>query len=165
MRIIELYINNKKADLTDSLSLPITYQQENLSNPTDIKVAYSKTIVLPGTSNNDNIFNNIFNLDSIQFGDFDPSKRVDAMILIDGNIFESGYIQLVKINELNHYRTYEVNFYGGLGDFFYGLKYKEDGTIRTLADLVYGIQDESGNVLPPDTELNFNINKDFVYNC
>lgn len=74
-------------------------------------------------------------------------------------------MQLNSISIKQAVITYNITLYGGLGDFFYGLKYKEDGTIRTLADLQYFVTDEDGNILPSDKELNFYINKDFVNTC
>ena len=166
MNRVELFINGIKADLSDDLSLPMTFEQESLSNPTDVKVTFSKTIVLPGTPVNDNIFGSIFNLDRVQLVDnFNPSMRVPAVITNNSSVFESGYIQLTSITEIANYRSYNINFYGGLGDFFYGLKYNEDGTIKTLSDLTYGIRNENGVLLDPEKELDFTINKDFVYKC
>lgn len=166
MNRVELYINGSLADLSEELSLPITFEQESLANPTDVKVSFSKTITLPGTPNNDKIFDSIFNFDRVQLlNTFNPSQRINAVITNNSNVFESGYIQLVSINNIGSYRSYNIVFYGGLGDFFYGLKYNEDGTVRTLADLYYKIEDGNGQVLPFDKEIEFSINKDFVYDC
>lgn len=57
---------------------------------------------------------------------------------------------------------YDITLYGGIGDFFYGLKYKEDGTTKSLADIRYFIEDENGDVLDEDKEMDFRINKDLV---
>ena len=39
---IKLYINGIEADLTEDISLPITYVQEDLTNPTIVKNSFSK---------------------------------------------------------------------------------------------------------------------------
>ena len=71
-------------------------------------------------------------------------------------------MQLNDISIQDNNITYNITLYGGIGDFFYGLKYNEDVTTKTLADLQYFIEDENGNVLDPATELDFEVNKEFV---
>jgi hypothetical protein len=170
---IKLFIANKEVDCSEGISLPMTYTVEDFQNPTIVKNSFSKTISIPGTKNNNKIFGEIYKLDRflhIKEGNFsgvyfDPSKRVDFGIYNNDYLVESGYMQLNSISIKQAVITYNITLYGGLGDFFYGLKYKEDGTIRTLADLQYFVTDEDGNTLPADTELNFYINKDFVNTC
>lgn len=170
---IKLFIANKEVDCSEGISLPMTYTVEDFQNPTIVKNSFSKTISIPGTKNNNKIFGEIYKLDRflhIKEGNFsgvyfDPSKRVDFGIYNNGYLIESGYMQLNSISIKQAVITYNITLYGGLGDFFYGLKYKEDDTIRTLADLQYFVTDEDGNTLPADTEMNFYINKDFVNTC
>lgn len=170
---IKLFIANKEVDCSEGISLPMTYTVEDFQNPTIVKNSFSKTISIPGTKNNNKIFGEIYKLDRllhIKDGNisgiyFDPSKRVDFQIYNNSYLVESGYMQLNSISINKAVITYNITLYGGLGDFFYGLKYKEDGTNRTLADLQYFITDESGNLLPENEEMNFTINKEFVNNC
>ena len=49
-------------DLYDNVSIPITKSIIDIQNIAERKSDFSKTITLPGTSNNNNIFSNIFNL-------------------------------------------------------------------------------------------------------
>lgn len=175
MKDIKLYIANKLVDCTDGISLPITYQLEDFSNPTLVKNSFSKTIAIPGTKNNNKIFGEIYKLDRMQHYEewtgnpelnginFDPSKRVEFQIYKDADLVESGYMQLNNISIQENNITYNITLYGGIGDFFYGLKYKEDGTAKSLADIRYFIEDENGNVLPEEEEMNFEVNKDLVY--
>lgn len=170
---IKLFIANQEVDCSEGISLPMTYTVEDFQNPTIVKNSFSKTISIPGTKNNNKIFGEIYKLDRllhIKDGNisgiyFDPSKRVDFQIYNNSYLVESGYMQLNSISINKAVITYNITLYGGLGDFFYGLKYKEDGEIRTLADLQYFVTDEDGNLLPEDEEMNFIINKDFVDKC
>lgn len=171
---IKLFINNQEVNISEDLSLPITYSVEDFKNPTIVKNSFSKTITIPGTKQNNKIFGEIYKLDRFIIDhtgtptsgvSFDPSKRVDFQIYNNSDLVESGYMQLNSISIKEAIVSYNITLYGGLGDFFYRLKYKEDGTNRTLADLRYFIEDSEGNVLPEDTEMNFTINKDFVNNC
>lgn len=170
---IKLFIAGKEVHCSEGISLPMTYTVEDFQNPTIVKNSFSKTISIPGDKNNNKIFGEIYKLGRflhIKEGNFsgvyfDPSKRVDFGIYNNGYLVESGYMQLNSISIKQAVITYNITLYGGLGDFFYGLKYKEDGTIRTLSELQYFITDEDGNVLPSEKEMNFSINKDFVNTC
>lgn len=71
-------------------------------------------------------------------------------------------MQLNDISIQENNITYNITLYGGIGDFFYGLKYKEDGTEKTLADLRFFVEDNSGNVLPENEELDFEVTKTLV---
>lgn len=170
---IKLFIANQEVDCSEGINLPMTYTVEDFQNPTIVKNSFSKTISIPGTKNNNKIFGEIYKLDRllhIKDGNisgiyFDPSKRVDFQIYNNSYLVESGYMQLNSISINKAVITYNITLYGGLGDFFYGLKYKEDGEIRTLADLQYFVTDEDGNLLPENEEMNFTINKEFVDKC
>lgn len=166
MKNVRLYIGNQLADLTEGISLPITYTTEDFRNPTIVKNSFSKTVSLPNTATNNKIFNHFYKLDRMQHMDaFDPSQRVDFQIYCNGDLLESGYIQLNSVTGIGDDKKYNITLYGGLGDFFYGLKYKEDGTQKTLADLQFFVKDSSGTVRDKDDELTFNINKEFVSDC
>lgn len=166
MRKIRLYIGEQLADLPEGVNLPITYTTEDFKNPTIVKNSFSKTISLPNTEVNNKIFNYSYKLDRFQHIDsFNPSKRVDFQLFCDGDLIESGYVQLNNISGIGEDKKYNITLYGGLGDFFYGLKYKEDGTTKSLADLQFFVEDNSGNYRDKDDELTFNINKEFVSEC
>ena len=95
MRKVRLYIGDRLVDLPEGVSLPITYTTEDFKNPTIVKNSFSKTISLPNTDTNNKIFNHFYKLDRYQHSSsFNPSKRVDAKIFCDGELLESGYIQL-----------------------------------------------------------------------
>lgn len=150
--MVDLYINNKKVDCTEDVSIDMTYQQTDYTNPTAIKNPYSATIAIPRTSNNDLLFDCIYRTDRRQtVNTFNPSKRVPFVILNNGELIESGYMQLISVTK----DSYNITLYGTLGDFFYNLTKKDDGTNMTLADLKYTDDD--------DTYFTFNINKTWVY--
>lgn len=166
----KLYINNKLVDFESDPKFEFKYQQEDFSNPTIIKNSYTKTIKIEGTDNNNQIFGEIYQLDREQIykfnkhtgAYFDPSKRTPFELYKNSELIESGYMQLTDINVKGDRVIYNITLYGGLGDFFYSLMYNDDGEKRTLADLHYKIEDESGEILPKESELDFRITKDFV---
>lgn len=168
--IFNLYINDKLVDFENAPKFEFKYQMEDFQNPTIVKNLFSKTITIEGTRNNNKIFGDIYNLDRKQLYEigkydgayFDTSKRTDFKLFRNDELIESGYMELNSINVKNNHITYNINLYGGLGDFFYSLMFNDDGEKRTLADLQYKITDDEGNLLPKDSELDFIINKDFV---
>ena len=174
MKDIRLYIKDKLVDLGEDTTLPINYLQEDFKNPTIVKAGWSKTISLKGTNNNNQIFGEIYKLDRMQHYseitggeeliqvNFDPSKRTPFQLFCNADLLESGYVQLNDISINNEEIIYNITLYSGIADFFYGLKYNEDGTSKTLADLRYFVK-SSGATLPADDEFNFTINKDLVY--
>ena len=168
---IRLYINNIQVDLKEEPNILFTYQLEERSNPTVIKNKYSKAITLEeteGTPNNHLIFGSFYNTDrrigqgGTPGNQFDPSKRVPFQLFVNGDLQESGYAQLTKVQRKGKQIIYSVNLYGGLGDFWYSLHMKDDGETRTLADLKWKNLDSNGNILPPDEEFDFRINKECV---
>ena len=162
--MIKLFLNDIQVDWSEDFSILMTYQTEDLNNPTIVKNAYSKTISIPGTKKNNSIFGNYYQLDRYVINhsgnttigvEYNPSKRIPFKIYNDANLVESGYAQLDSISLNENEITYNITLYGGLGDFFYELAYKETGEKLTLADLTY----------KPDAGLDFQITKEYIKDC
>lgn len=170
---IKLYISDMLVDFSNELDMPFVYQLEDTNNPTIVKNFFTKTITIVGTKQNNKIFGDIYNLDRTQLYDesyltgayFNPSYRTPFQLFKNGELVESGYMQLNSITLKNKIINYEITLYGGMGDFFYGLMYNKDDEKLTLGDLVYGVEDDMGNVLEPEKEMDFNINAHFVKEC
>lgn len=168
---IKLYIADKKVDTSDNIALNFNYQLENFENPTIIKNSFTKSIKLEGTDNNNKIFGSIYKFDRKQMYkegnyvgiNFNPSIRTPFKLFNGSELIESGYIQLTDVTIKNKKIEYSITLYGGIGDFFYNLSYNKDGEQLTLADLTYGVT-QYGEVLPPDNEFDFRINKELVNN-
>lgn len=168
---VKLFINGLEVDLKEDLNILFTYQLEDRTNPTTIKNHYSKNITIEeveGTPRNSLIFG-LFSFADRRIGQggtpgnqFDPSKRVPFELYVNADLQESGYAQLTKVTKSGRKVVYSITLYGGLGDFWYSLHMKEDGSTRTLADLKWNNRDENGNILPEEEEFDFTINKDTV---
>ena len=105
---IRLYIGDKLVDFSNELSLPFIYQTEDLTNPTSVKNNFTRTIEIIGTKNNNKIFGDIYNFDREQmFEDdllgvnFNPSYRTPFSIYQNGEIIETGYLQLNNVRIKN----------------------------------------------------------------
>ena len=169
---IELYIDNKRVDFSNELTLPFTYHLKDVNNPTIVKNPFTKTIEITGTPNNNKIFGEIYNLDREQlYGNniigsyFNPSMRTPFSIFKNNEIIESGYMQLNTITVENKNIKYNITLYGGIGNFFYNLMYNDNNEPLTLSNLIYEVKDSNGNVINSDDELSFNISKEFVRDC
>jgi hypothetical protein len=121
-------------DLYDNVSIPITKSIIDIQNIAERKSDFSKTITLPGTSNNNNIFSNIFNLarsvqnnETYNFApDFNPSLKADAILYKNGIAQIQGYLQLTNINVLDDYEIeYEIIIIGKTANLFQDLGEKK----------------------------------------
>lgn len=141
--MIELYINKQKVDLNEDINISLNYTSTDVDNPQAIKNSFSKNVKIPGTPNNNKVFNNIFRneyevVNSVNDNYFDPKKKIDFLLLDNGAFVEQGYLNLTSIDyTYPSVMNYNVTLYGGLGSFFYGLDIDEDGNKKTLYDLYY----------------------------
>lgn len=121
-------------DLYDNVPLPINKSIIDIQNIAERKSDFSKTITLPGTSNNNDIFSNIFNLartvkndNTYNFApDFNPSLKADAILYKNGIVQIQGYLQLTNINIVDDYQIeYEVIIIGRNANLFQDLGEKK----------------------------------------
>lgn len=154
-QVLELYLNGQKVDLNDNGGIFLNYKQKDYQNPTIVKNSFSKTLTIPGTDVNNQVFNNIWHLTRVQTSAlvpyFNQSKRCSFDLFMNGELIEQGYCKLDRIVRNGAEISYELTLYGGLGDFFYSLSYDNtNGIKKNLASLDYG------------EDLTFTINKDTV---
>ena len=148
-RNVQLYIAGQLVDLGDDSWILYNWTREEMSNPTAVINSSSHQVTLPGTCRNNGVFGAAFRLDRrTLFGirydgtEFDPTRKTPFMLYdADGTVLESGYCRLDAVNTHNRRHAYTVTLYGGLGSFFYALASKDDGTPRTLADLIWSDMD------------------------
>lgn len=155
-RRITLYIAGEPCDLQDDGLVLLNYQREDLYNPAVVRNSYSQAVTLPGTPTNDRIFGHYFRADHAVRGvGFNPLARVPFSIFADtGEVLVTGYCKLLTAKMDGGVHTYEVQLYGSLGEFIYGLAYDADGNKKSLASLDY--------LGGGDTELDFVIDKNAV---
>ena len=141
---VRLFIQDCEVDLDNTPSILFDYTETEITNPTVIKNGVSKTVSIPGTAQNCNIFGNIWDLERYQQNgntsvgaNFNPSKKVDYTLYVDSEIVESGYLKLNSITRKKDIITFNTTLYSGLGDFFYSLSYNDEGEKLKLSDLTF----------------------------
>lgn len=129
-----LFIENKELDLSQSFSQQITYAIDDLQNMDSKATTFTKTIVLPGTSNNNRLLGNIFEFANANFTidsqpnvgyNFNAAKSAQAQIEVDGLPVMKGVIRLLEIVIDGDYIEYEVALFGELGGLFFKLGAKK----------------------------------------
>ena len=134
----DIILNGHYLELISDVSMPFTYQIADVKNPSAKNTNFSKTITLPGTSINNEIFGWLWDTNvtvnssgSINFTpSFNPNKKADVIILYDGAEVFKGFMKLDRIKVLADYKIeYDVTCFGKLKDLFLEIGEK------TLAEL------------------------------
>jgi hypothetical protein len=104
---------------TDGIeAMPFIYNVQNLKDISQVKGSYSKTIVVPETTNNRAVFNNITDLNSNST--FNANLRNRAYILVDSICVFEGYFQLTSfsIDNYNYKNTLSLYLFSDTSDFY-----------------------------------------------
>ena len=159
--MVRLFIENNELEITQDIQIAITKQFEELTNPTSIINDWSKTVSIPFSVKNNQIFGYIFREDrKIATGGsssvglyFDPLKKLDMRIEWSGAILMIGYAKLNEIKQVNGKGTYEITLFGQLGKLFQDMKkITFDNSTSETAYLINGTQ-----------YVNEKINRSLVY--
>lgn len=157
---VRLFLADEEVEFSTPPEILFNYSETELTNPTIIKNSYSKTITIEGTPKNNRIFGHIYNLERIQAYNgrmrtgFNPLVKTDFTLYYNSSIYESGYFKLDEIRRNDNNIEYDITLYGGLGDFFYNLSYRDDGNPKELSDLHFDCENEE--------DFSFTINKETV---
>jgi hypothetical protein len=121
-----LYIGGVNVDLFEDEPILINYSLTDVKEPASRKVSHTKTITLPNTANNAQIFKQLFviNKDNTISG-YDPNIRVVAFVENGSGNCISGYFQLTGISKTGTDVKYtgviyadEKNLFSQMGDSF-----------------------------------------------
>ena len=102
-------------DLYETQPIKLTLSIEDITSA-DATSVFSRTFKVPATRDNNEFFENAWELDSI---DFDITIKKPAQILVDGAEFKQGHVRLQKIftNQDQDKTDYELLFLGETRDF------------------------------------------------
>lgn len=103
-------------ELYDDVSMSLTYQVADIKDPQKRHADYSKTITVPGTANNNKMFQMIFDIGIDRW--FDTNKKVKAKLVIDSSVVMNGHMRLrgIKVNDKKI--EYEIELTGRQADIF-----------------------------------------------
>lgn len=153
---ISLYLDGREVEINKDIDFVLNKQYTELSDLTSIIVDYSKTIKIPMTDRNNELFNFIYKFDHMVIGNntytsYDPAKRIPMMMTFNGNLVMEGYAILNSVDVKNG--MYEVNLFGQLGKIFSELKEKtlenynksNNGMFQQITMNVNSIRDSFNN--------------------
>ena len=121
--------NGYKIDLYDDIDIPLNYYIADIREPDKTKTSWSKTITIPGTQNNNRIFQHIYQISGdgwIKIGNtyvyqnFNPNLRREIIINSDGVQVLKGNLQLkaIRKDSLNNIE-YDIIAYGDVTSLFF----------------------------------------------
>lgn len=119
----ELYMENYRVDISKDISALLTFALDDLKDFSARSTTWSKTIVLPGTANNNKVFGHIFQVgqsnaandleDNVGYN-FNASKAADIILFQDQMQTFKGVLRLLQINIYQGRPEYEVSLFGKL---------------------------------------------------
>ncbi len=115
-----LRINNIEVDLSESLNAALNFGIADISDPSNRKSDFSKTIKLAGTKSINKVLASIFEINiAINTATFNPNKKADCIYIVDGETQIEGFIKLnnIIVEDTNKI-SYEVVIFGNLGNLF-----------------------------------------------
>lgn len=140
----ELRIGGYKADTIQGLNINITKEVYSIVDPSARKSDFTKTVSIPGSKVNDNIFASLFDVNfSIRSAtqlnpDFNPSKKASCEYLQDSFSQIKGYCQLESIVVLeNNKVVYNIVIHGSSRTLFSDIANLTLNDLTTLGTAVW----------------------------
>jgi hypothetical protein len=142
-----LFVEGYEADTLGDIDVEFTFSVADISDIERRNTSFSKTLTLPSTARNQQLFGNIFDIsvsNTIIAGanigqNFNPANQAKAQIFLDNVKIFDGVLRMSKISNKNGDIVYEVNMFGRLRDILDAL-----GDL-TLADLDFDNYDHTYN--------------------
>jgi hypothetical protein len=132
--MIQLFVEKQAVDINESFSTLLTMSIDDIKDFGAKNTTFSKTIVLPGTKNNNKLFGNIFNINArndynpaeLNIGiNFNPAISADAIIFADNMQVFKGVFRILEIIVEDGFIEFECAVFGELGGFVAALANKK----------------------------------------
>lgn len=121
---MKIYIENKQLDITQGLESLLTFAIDDIKDFGARNTTFSKTIVLPGTANNNSLFGNIFDArvsnpydstsDNVSTN-FNASVQAECFIFQNNIQIFKGTLRVLQIIVQDGFIEYECAVFGELG--------------------------------------------------
>lgn len=159
--MIRLFIENQEIEITKDVQVAITKTFEELSNPTIIINDWSKTVSIPFSQRNNEIFGHIYCPDRMTVAGastigiyFNPLKKLDFRIEWNSTVLMTGYAKMNEVKQNKGNGSYEITLFGQLGKIFQELQ----------KITFFGGVGENNYYIDGSQYLQENINKSLIYN-
>ena len=102
-----LFVEGIEADTLGDIDVEFTFSVADVSDIERRNTSYSKTLTLPSTAKNQQLFGNIFDISvsndyivgDVNIGqNFNPAKQAQAQIFLDNVKIFDGVLRMMKIN-------------------------------------------------------------------
>jgi hypothetical protein len=103
-------------ELYDDVDISLTFQIADIKEPQKRHADYSKTITVPGTHNNNKMFQHIFDIGIDRL--YNPNKKASCVLQADSTSVMKGYMRLKNIIVNDKKISYEIEITGRLADLF-----------------------------------------------
>jgi hypothetical protein len=136
---IEINVSNVAGNIIGKLDIGdaeinTVYQLSDVIEPTTKTTNHTKTFTIPGTKNNNQIFQHIYEGGFSSFS-YNPNLKLNAQVLVNGNQYFSGNLQLNDIIKVdNKIVGYDITIYGLFGSFFNDIANSKLSDIVNLSD-------------------------------
>lgn len=174
MNFIELNISNTDGSLIGRLDLGeaelnIVYQLADVKDPTKKSGDFTYPFSIPGTKNNNIIFSSIYEEGFSQFR-YNPNKKLNAQIILNGNELFIGDLQLNSINKTDDKIIgYEITIYGKIPSFIEDLSNLKINELVDLSDYNHPytrqnvVNSWNTSIIQYGTPKTFSLGEGYVY--
>ena len=153
----KIYVNQTLLDTYEDFSVSFNYQIADIIDISTRTTSFSKTIVIPGTANNNQFFQNIFDLNvDISNTSYNPKMSLPCSITIGDIEIFNGNFELLTINTNQKLVEYEVVVTGILRNLFYNM------ADFYLTDLDFSEYNHQRNITAITNSWNYQIKRNGV---
>ena len=173
-----IYINVKNADGTimgrldvgDNTDINTIYSLADVREPEKKQTDHVETFTIPGTKNNNTIFQHLFE-NGFSMYQFNPTLKLDAQVILNGNQYFSGSLQVNKIHKIddNFVTGYDITIYSRVGSFFTDIDKFKISDVVDLSDFAHeytipNIEASWDNyIIQNGKKTNFQLGNGYVY--
>lgn len=133
-------------DLYPTDPIRMTLRVQDVMEPTVAASSFSQSFRIPNTQINGRFFQAAFNVNATYY---DPSKKAQAYINLNGELFSAGCIQLMNVffNDNEQKIEYEITFFGDTSDFASQIGITNQGFLNNLDFTKYGHEKNYDNIV------------------
>jgi hypothetical protein len=124
--ILKLNGQWKIVDLYEDIPISVVIEEMDVTDFQGRKSPYSKQFSVPGTNNNNRVFEEYFEVNGV---DFDPLVKIDSVVQYRGTDIFNGTLRLQAVVINDTFMEYQVYIIGEVGDFISEIK---DLTLQEL---------------------------------